>query len=309
LYGKGQLGYSFLLLYFAVLISIFVPMLRYSTADPWVTTISLIDALAVSVNSLMFFYLVFFKRKNKLIPMKFDFFNDITHGGIPEPSMVMVSGDPGSGKTLLCEELLFRDLQEGKPWIYVTHSDTPVNIRKRLKSFKHDMTPYEVSERFIIIDCYSSLANAQSTEKRSVDRPYDLTQLTIAIMDAARSLPKNFRVLIDSTTPLFNTRDPSSVVTFLHEIGARIKAYDGVLYFTAVTDGIPKDVVKRLEEISDCVIEARMREEKGNWTRWLRVKKMTGRRFLERPIQFEIVPEKGFIFYTEKKFIKNPSAF
>lgn len=309
MYEKGQLGYSFILLYFAVLISIFVPMIRYSTADPWVTAISLINALAVSVNSLMFFYLVFFKGKGKLIPMNFDFFNGITRDAIPEPSMVMVSGDPGSGKTILCEELLSRDLQEGKPWIYVTHSDTPSSIRKRLKSFKHDMAPYEVSERFIIIDCHSSLANERSSEKRSVDRPYDLTQLTIAVMDAARSLPRGFRVLVDSTTPLFNTREPSSVVTFLHEIGARIKAYDGVLYFTAVTDGIPRDVVKRLEEISDCVIETKMREEKGSWNRWLRVKKMTGRRFLERPIKFEIVPEKGFIFYTEKKYIKNPSTF
>lgn len=55
-------------------------------------------------------------------------FDELTGGGIPEKEMVLVKGVPGSGKSNLGLEYLYRGAQLGEPCLYVSFQDSESEI-------------------------------------------------------------------------------------------------------------------------------------------------------------------------------------
>jgi len=47
-------------------------------------------------------------------------FDAILGGGLPAQSVVVIAGEPGSGKTVLTFQILFRAAREGKKCLYFT---------------------------------------------------------------------------------------------------------------------------------------------------------------------------------------------
>ena len=47
--------------------------------------------------------------------------DEILYGGIPQNNLVVISGDPGSGKTCLCLEYLYNGVVEyNEPGVYIS---------------------------------------------------------------------------------------------------------------------------------------------------------------------------------------------
>ncbi len=49
----------------------------------------------------------------------------ILHGGFPRNSINLVMGRPGSGKTILCEQLAFANARPERPVLYLTTVSEP----------------------------------------------------------------------------------------------------------------------------------------------------------------------------------------
>ena len=54
-----------------------------------------------------------------------DRFDMILGGGIPLQSVVVITGEPGSGKTVLTMQMLFRAAREGRRCLYFTTISEP----------------------------------------------------------------------------------------------------------------------------------------------------------------------------------------
>ena len=46
--------------------------------------------------------------------------DDIINGGIPKNTVNLISGPPGSGKTILCYQFLYKGIQEGDKCLFLT---------------------------------------------------------------------------------------------------------------------------------------------------------------------------------------------
>jgi KaiC/GvpD/RAD55 family RecA-like ATPase len=242
------------------------------------------------------------RRKSRLKFVGFRFFDEITNGGIPEASSVMITGGPSSGKSVLSQQLAFNHLENGKTCIYISYDCFPDEVRQNMKDFLWDISMYEEEGSFCFIDCYSQIAGVKSKERYSIDQPFSLSDLGIMISKAMGSLgQKSPMVVLDSTAPLFARIDSAKVLEFIQDRSARIKGENGIFLFIVGKGTVSADHINKLEEIVDCIIELQAIEEKGKIARKLRIKKLRGRNFVDAWIPFRIESRSGINFLAKKR--------
>lgn len=240
-----------------------------------------------------------------LPPKELGIFDALASETIPDSYSVMIVGDAGSGKSVLCQQLVDTYLKQGKPCIYVTYDCFPNEVRENMKALGWDTSEYEQNETFLFVDCYSSIAGVPSQEKHFVKQPFALSELSIAISTAMEDLKqKSVRVFLDSTVPLFTRLDSAKVAEFLQDRSAQIKGENGVFFFAIGKGTVEQGLMRRLEEIVDCVIELDIHDKAVETERRMRVKKLRGRRFIQEWVSFKIEQRKGFALLNPKKWIK-----
>ncbi|HZY95182.1 MAG TPA: RAD55 family ATPase [Candidatus Bathyarchaeia archaeon] len=238
-------------------------------------------------------------RKSYLVP--FDYFNSLAGGGLNDGTIVAIEGNTGSGKTLLSEQLMYQDLRNGKPCVFVSTIDFPSNIRSNMKTMGLDVSGYEQNGLLTFVDAYSAEAGQESKEKVSVPSLGDLTTLGMKISSTLPSASfKGGSLYFDSLSPLTSKAKPESIVSFAQTVGARLKGLSGKAFFT-MGPGIDGSVQRQLEENADCIVQMEAFEETGSRKRRLRIAKLRARTHLEGWTEFTIEEGKGIIFYSSKK--------
>jgi archaellum biogenesis ATPase FlaH len=96
---------------------------------------------------------------------------------------------------------------------------------------------------------------------------------------------------------LLTNIDQSKVIEFLQDRSARIKGSNGTFIFTLGKETLQPNLLNRLEEVVDCVIELDINKSREKTIRKLCIKKMRGRKASDKWILFDINPEKGIIFH------------
>ncbi len=241
------------------------------------------------------------KRRAGAKSAGFDYFDEIIGGGIPVGHSVLIVGDTGSGKSILCQQLAYKYLTEKKAVVFTSYDDLPDRIRKNMETLGWNLSKYEEERALIFVDCCSSVAGTRSQEKHSVQQPFALTELSIVTStawDETNIMPK--ALFLDSATSLFGNLDPSRVIGFLHDRSARIKANNGIFVFTLGKETVEPNFANRLEEVVDCILELDVYEERGSNSRKLRVKKLRGQKHLEGWTAFSIEPNQGIVFQVKK---------
>jgi hypothetical protein len=91
-------------------------------------TISLISAVAfLSLATVVMIR----RRRGKLYPRSFGYFTELTQGSLPETCFIVISGNSGSGKSVLLNSLAAEHLALGKS-IYITNTEYPHKTRENL---------------------------------------------------------------------------------------------------------------------------------------------------------------------------------
>ena len=77
--------------------------------------------------------------------------DEILYGGIPRQNLVVISGDPGSGKTCLCLEFLYRGaLEYNEPGIYVSLEESEEEVVRIAAGFGWDFQTL-INEKKVIL--------------------------------------------------------------------------------------------------------------------------------------------------------------
>ncbi len=76
-------------------------------------------------------------------------FDELIEGGIPESSVILLSGGPGAGKTTFSSQYIWKGLQKGDTCVYITTEESPEDIKKDVKEFGFDFSKYEGDSLYI----------------------------------------------------------------------------------------------------------------------------------------------------------------
>jgi circadian clock protein KaiC len=137
------------------------------------------------------------EQADATVPSGISGLDDILRGGFPQHCLSMVSGMPGTGKTTLAMQFLMDGAKRGERCLYITLSETKVEIEKVARSHGWDLSGVG------IIELVPSERNLSTDAQLTVFSPSELelgdtTQAMIAAVDKHRPS----RLVLDSLSEI-----------------------------------------------------------------------------------------------------------
>ena len=220
--------------------------------------------------------------------------DDILHGGIPKRNVVLLSGGPGTGKSIFGQQYLYNGLRLGEPGVLVVLEEHPVQVRVSMSQFGWNVRPYEEKGMFAIVDAFTAgIGEAAKRERYVVRAPDDFQSLVDVLREAIRDVGA-VRAVIDSVTTLYITKPAMArgMVLQLKKILSGMGCTSILVSQVSVTErgfGGPG-----VEHAADGIIRLDLDEVDGELRRSIIVWKMRGTSHSMRRHPFEIT-DKGMI--------------
>lgn len=225
--------------------------------------------------------------------------DEILHGGIPERNVVLLSGGPGTGKTIFSQQFLWSGLQMGEPGIYVALEEHPVQVRQNMAQFGWDVKKYEEEGLFAMVDAFTAgIGKSKEYEKYIVHDLTDLREFIDVLRQAIRDIGAK-RVVVDSVTTLYINK-PAMARSIILQL-KRVLAGTGCtsIFVSQISVGERGFGGPGVEHGVDGIIRLDLDEIDGELKRSLIVWKMRGTSHSMRRHPFDIT-DKGIIVYHDK---------
>jgi len=221
---------------------------------------------------------------------------DVLPEGLPVPSAVLILADPGAGREMLTLELLSTRLRAGHKILWISLENFPNALRATFELTDVDKAIHERVDSLEFFDCYSSQIGTKSTERYSAD-PSNLPNLSVAISLAISKLSRDAHlvVMLDSLSSLVQMAGARAAIEFFRTLVGKVRSVEGGLLTTLNRKAFSPTVLASVQEMVDGVLELRMTDDQTDVRRYLRIRKMLGRRYDSMSIPYDIDQESGIL--------------
>ncbi|MBS3152927.1 AAA family ATPase [Candidatus Woesearchaeota archaeon] len=217
--------------------------------------------------------------------------DNLVQGGFVDGSTNLVSGGPGSGKTIFALQFLLKGIEVGENGVYVSFEETKENFYKYMSKFGWNLMDLEKAKKFIFL-------------RYSPEQVKALLQEGGGEIERAMQGIKAKRLVIDSING-FTLLFPNELAgrEALLELFSLISKYGCTTLLTLEQEAEPD---KRKASFVDFEVDSVMillNTTKGNVRRRVfEIIKMRGTKFEEKIIPFRI-KDKGIVLYPEENVI------
>lgn len=215
--------------------------------------------------------------------------DEITHGGIPRWRPTLVSGGPGTGKTLLALEYLVRGaLDHDETGVFFSFEERPVDLEKNTSSLGFDLPSLVKRKKLVLEQVVIRPGELHETGD------YNLDGLFIRLGAAIDSVGAD-RVVLDTIETLFSALSNAAILR--SEIRRLFEWLMDKGVTTIVTGERGTKTLTRSgldEYVSDCVILLDQRVINQIATRRLRIVKYRGSPHGTNEYPF-LIDDKGFL--------------
>ena len=188
------------------------------------------------------------------VPSGIEGFDTISHGGIPSSRTTLVTGPPGSGKTIFGLQFLIEGLQAGEGAVFVTFEDNPADIMSNMRGLGWKLSEFYESGSLAFVD-----ATPHPEHIASEVGLFDLGGLLARVRGAVKRTEAR-RVVFDSLNALFaQVPDSLTMRLELFRIHHAARALGATVIMTAERDlGPSSDGRHTVEEyVADNVLVLR----------------------------------------------------
>jgi len=225
--------------------------------------------------------------------------NEILNGGIPRRNIVLLSGGPGTGKSIFGQQFLYAGYTLGEPGVLVTLEEHPVQVRINMDRFGWEPRRYEQEGKFAIVDAFTSGVGEAAKRERYVVKDPDDTPSFLDVMRQAITDLNAQRIVIDSVSTLYMTKPmmARSTLMLIKKVLAGLGCTSFLVSQVSVTEkgfGGPG-----VEHAADGIIRLDLDEFQGELRRSIIVWKMRGTGHSMKRHPFEIT-SKGIVVYPDK---------
>jgi circadian clock protein KaiC len=220
-------------------------------------------------------------------------FDHITHGGLPEGRVTLVSGTSGSAKTVFaCQFLAEGIIQAGQKGVFVTFEESPDDIRRNVMGFGWDIRRWEQEGNWTFVD-----ASRYPGEEAVVTGDYDLGALLARIENAVRANGAKRLVMDSLGAILTQLSDSATVRNELFRIALALKNLGVTAVMTAERVDEYGDIARYgVEEfVADNVVVLRNALDDEKRRRTVEILKFRGTSHAKGEFPLTIVPGQGLI--------------
>lgn len=222
----------------------------------------------------------------KKVPTGIEGLDEMLEGGIPEGRSILLTGNTGTGKTVFCNEFIYRGITDyNQNGIYVTFEERPAEIIRNVKNFGWNYESLLEKNNLYFVDL-SPIAGATS----EIDQKYTLDPIITRIKYAVKKINAR-RVVLDSIGTIYNDFDNvGEIRNFIFKLSHKLKELSVTSIITAEKTG-GRNVLSRhgVEEfVADGVIALEMLSGEQSFIRKIFVRKLRGAGYRSGIVQFEI---------------------
>jgi circadian clock protein KaiC len=227
--------------------------------------------------------------------------DDVLLGGVPRGRATLVGGGPGTGKTMLGLEFLYRGAVAGEPGLLVSFEEDAEAIRRNAGTFGWDLAALERAGMLVLLDLEPPIHSLQSGD-------FDLGGL-LAILGGKIRDAGIQRVLIDAVDVLLrifpDPRRQEDELILLHDW---LVDHEQTVLLTVKASGDSRESMHRLDYLTDCVLRLDHRVLGQVSTRRLRVLKYRGSGFLSNEYPYVIVEDGIVLMPISTIGLKRPAS-
>jgi len=221
----------------------------------------------------------------------------LIEGGFPEGSWIMVSGMPGTGKTIFAIHFIYNSLAvDNAKVIVVTTEQEFGDYLLQAKRLNMDISPWLRGEKKLyIIDLFHLAKRAREMSKEVRVDPLDIPVLVDSVRRAYKELGvdkgEDIRLVIDSISA-FYARAPVKARSMTYELKLRLHRRNVTTLLTSQFAVTTRGTFGYgAEHIVDGVIELELVEEGNELRRYMWIKKLRMTKIPLKRIPFDITDE------------------
>jgi len=211
----------------------------------------------------------------------------VLEGGLPAGRVTLLSGGPGSGKTIMGLQCLLHGANAGQPGIMVLFEERPAAMRQNAWSWGWDLTRLENKNKLYLMD-------ARLDPKAVISGEFSINAL-LAILDQRIKSMRAKLIFIDAVDVLLHLYDsPKSERRELHALHEWLldRGLTAIMTVKTVQQETVPSQYAFLDFMADCVIHVDERVTAQITTRRLRVIKYRGSGYGRNEYPF-IINENG----------------
>lgn len=234
------------------------------------------------------------KTSNEKLPSGIDGLDTILSGGFPSGRTVVITGGPGTGKTILCAQFLKNGIEnKNEASIYLSLDYTREAFQHDMKNFGWDFEALEKKDSFIFLEGSSIRHLQDSDHSNNTYHPDDLTLedlMDLISLNVEKIQAK--RIVIDDLTAL-TFRFPDRVQRRAAILALIEELQDLGLTSLIISEAALHDFNREIhseEYLSDGVIGLYVLKD---GTRAIQISKMRGMPIDNKPHPYSIVDKKG----------------
>jgi len=221
----------------------------------------------------------------------------LIEGGFPEGSWIMISGMPGTGKTIFAIHFIYNSLAvDNAKVIVVTTEQEFGDYLLQAKRLNMDISPWLRGEKKLyIIDLFHLAKRAREMSKEVRVDPLDIPVLVDSVRRAYKELGvdkgEDIRLVIDSISA-FYARAPVKARSMTYELKLRLHRRNVTTLLTSQFAVTTRGTFGYgAEHIVDGVIELELVEEGNELRRYMWIKKLRMTKIPLKRIPFDITDE------------------
>jgi circadian clock protein KaiC len=220
-------------------------------------------------------------------------FDELVMGGLPRARTTVVSGTPGSGKTVFATQFIAHGITTfGENGVLVTFEEPPTDIEANMRGFGWELAKWRREGRLVFVD-----ASPPASDELVIG-DFDLAALLARIQHAVKTANAK-RVVLDSLTQLFDhfIGDPKILRRELFHISSALKKVGLTVLMTAERNSEYGEITRhRLEEfVADNVVILRNVLHREKRRRTIEVLKMRGSHHAEGEAPFTLLENQGVV--------------
>lgn len=213
--------------------------------------------------------------------------DNVLYGGFPTGRTTLIGGGPGTGKSIIGMEFLYRGAVKGEPGIFVTFEERAEAVRRNTLSLGWDLAPLEKEGKFFLF-------GAHVDPQAAISGDFNVKGL-LAILEGKTKSMGATRIVIDAVDVLMRLFDnPVRERNELYALHDWLNEHEMTALLTVkISAGM--DMSSRyefLDYMADCVIQLDNRAVEQVPTRRLRVIKYRGSDFMHNECPF-IIADNG----------------
>ena len=231
--------------------------------------------------------------------------DDHLHGGIPRGKSLVYYAYPGVECNVFGMQTMYRAVSEGGRGIYVTSSTDPRMIRDQFAEFGWDAAEY--GDRFVIVDGFSGLVGANSSEQYVVSTPDDADSLTQAIKQVMEDLDEPSVIVFESLSTIMDLCGESATLDAIEEWNQYAMLYDHVIVYNFTAWPYSEDTLAHVKgDICNSVVLIGGIVEKVIFSQYFGVKKTDWDEVTKKCTLYKVLKPGGVRVYLPKILVTGP---